>query len=363
MSHSLPRLGCTKETLPTPCLCLDLDRFDANVGAMVAACSARGIQWRPHGKCHKSPVIARWLVEAGACGVTCATVHEAEIMAEAGVTDLLIANMVAGPVKLARLMDVAAKADVIVCVDHPQQAIAMSESASSANRSIRVLVELEIGMNRVGIAPDERAVALAQQIVDLPGLRFAGLMAYEGHLLTIKEQAEKESAIRGALGEVVALSENIADQGLPCQVVSCGGTGSYPITLGQQGITEIQAGGAIFMDAFYRDACQITDLQNALTVLATVVSLPTPDRVIIDAGRKAMNAEIHTPQVISHTGVTVDWLSAEHGVLKRTAEASHLEIGQQIELIPGYADLTNVLHSQFYGFRNGKFERVIPIVR
>jgi D-serine deaminase-like pyridoxal phosphate-dependent protein len=152
-------------------------------------------------------------------------------------------------------------------------------------------------------------------------------------------------------------------EGLPCPIVSCGGTGSYPITLGQAGITEIQAGGAIFMDAFYRQACQITDLEHALTVLTTVVSLPEPNRAIIDAGRKAMNIEIHVPQVVGHPGILVDWLSAEHGVLKLTPGAAPLEIGQQLELIPGYADLTNVLHPCFFGFRQGRLEQVIPIVR
>lgn len=360
--HS-PQIGVSKADLTTPCLCLDLDRLDANVRTMVAACRAHNVHWRPHAKCHKSPIIARWLVDAGACGVTCATVHEAEIMAAAGITDLLIANIIAGPVKISRLAQVASQAKVIVCVDHFAQAEALSAAMDAANVSLRVLIELEIGMNRVGIAPDDRAIALARHVAELPGLRLAGVMAYEGHLLTIADLGEKETAIRGALGAVIALRDRIEQEGIPCPIVSCGGTGSYPITLGQTGITEIQAGGAIFMDAFYRHDCQISNLEQALTVLATVVSRPAPDRAIIDAGRKAMNIEIRAPQVINLPGVSVDWLSAEHGNLQLTPAAPQLEIGQQIELIPGYADLTNVLHACFFGFRDDQLEQVIPIVR
>ena len=362
MIDSLPAVGCTKTELDTPSLCLCLARFESNIRSMVATCRAYDVQWRPHAKCHKSPVIARRLMDAGARGITCATVREAEIMAGAGIRDLLIANMIAGPVKIARLARLAGQADVIICVDHSRQAAAISSAMDSANVSVRVLVELEIGMNRVGVAPDD-ALTLARQVAELPGLHLAGVMAYEGHLLTIEEHDQKTTAIRGALGKAVEVRDQIEDSGIACPIVSCGGTGSYLIAVQQSGITELQAGGAIFMDAFYRNECGIRDLQHALTVLTTVVSLPAPGRAIIDAGRKAMNLEIHRPQVLDLPGIEVDWLSAEHGALKLAADAPTLEIGQQIELIPGYADLTNVLHSNFYGFRDGRLEQVIPIVR
>ncbi len=359
---TLPSLvGCSKADLPTPALCLDLDKFDANIQKMVDTCQRHHIQWRPHAKCHKSPVIGRWLVDAGACGLTCATIREAETMADAGIVDLLIANMIAGPVKVERLVKLADKSDVIVCVDHLAQAEPISAAVSAAGRNVRVLVELEIGMNRVGADPSRAASELAHRIEDLAGLDFAGLMAYEGHLLTIADATEKRNAICTALTTATRLRAELEEQGLPCPIVSCGGTGSFPITVTQPGITEIQAGGAIFMDAFYREMCGIDGLENALTILATIGSIPAGNRAIIDAGRKAMNIEIYTPQVIGMTGVTVDSLSAEHGALALTADAPTLSIGQQIELIPGYADLTNVLHRCFYGFRNGKLEREIAI--
>jgi D-serine deaminase-like pyridoxal phosphate-dependent protein len=188
-------------------------------------------------------------------------------------------------------------------------------------------------------------------------------MAYEGHLLTAADPSEKRTAIRQALARVVDCRRQIEDAVMPCPIVSCGGTGSFPITLTQPGITEVQAGGAIFMDAFYREACQIDQLEHALTVLATVVSCPTPERAVIDAGRKAMNIEIHRPRVLDKPGVSVDWLAAEHGVLRREPDAAPLYIGEQLELIPGYADLTNVLHNCFWGFRGGRLAEIIPIVR
>ena len=353
MNANTPQIGCTVEDISTPYLCLDLDKFDSNVRSMVATCRKNNVEWRPHSKCHKSPVIAQWLLDAGAAGITCATVREAEVMAGAGISDILIANMVAGKAKVARLVQVAQQADLLICMDHINQATAISQAMNEARASVRVLIELEIGLNRVGVAPNESAIRLAGRVNDLPGLELAGLMAYEGHLLTIHDLTEKKTAIRHALGQVVELRKQFETGGLACPIVSCGGTGSYPITVGQSGITEIQAGGAIFMDAFYQNACRITELQCALTLQTTVVSLPTPDRAIIDAGHKAMNMSVHLPYIHNRPDLTVAWLSAEHGALERSPEGLPLEIGQQLEIIPGYGDLTNMLHPYFHGFRNG----------
>ena len=363
MNANTPPIGCGIDDISTPYLCLDLDLFDSNVASMVATCREHNVLWRPHAKCHKSPVIAQWLLDAGAGGITCATVREAEVMAGAGISDILIANMIAGKAKVARLAQVAQQADVIICVDNIGQATAISQAMDAANTSVRVLIELEIGLNRVGIAVNDAAIQLGGQINKLPGLQLAGLMAYEGHLLTIEDPAEKESSIRSALGKVVELREQFERSGLACPIMSCGGTGSYPITVKQPGITEIQAGGAIFMDAFYRHACQITELQYALTVQTTVVSLPTPDRAIIDAGRKTMDMSVHLPVVKDRLDLTVDRLSAEHGALARSPDGPTLEIGRQLEVIPGYGDMTNIFHPHFHAFRNGRLEQRIPIVR
>ena len=356
-------VGCSKAELYTPALCLDLDLFDANVQIMVQICREQGVDWRPHAKCHKSPIIGHWLVDAGAIGLTCATIREAEVMAEAGIRDLLIANLIAGPAKVQRLVELATKADPIICLDHHDQADAISQAMSAAGVSVRVLIELEIGMNRVGVDDLQLVERLAERVVALPGLELAGVMAYEGHLLTIQDLNEKEQAIRQALAKATTARDRLESRGIPCPIVSCGGTGSFPITVKQQGITEIQAGGAIFMDEFYRQSCQIDQLENALTIMATVVSMPTPDRVVVDMGRKALNIEIYLPRVRDPEGLSVESLSAEHGVLRLADGAARPKIGQPVEIVPGYADLTNVLHPCFLGFRGGKLEQEIPIVR
>jgi D-serine deaminase-like pyridoxal phosphate-dependent protein len=344
----------TLETPDTPALCLDIDRLDANIRDMVSASESRGVAWRPHAKCHKSTIIARRLVDAGAVGVTCAKLGEAEVFAAGGVGDLLIANLIVGPQKVRRLVRLRRVADPVICVDHPDQLLPLGTALDAAGLQLRVLVEVDIGMQRVGVLPGTAAVALAQQVAATPGLSFQGVMGYEGHLLQIADLDEKKKLIHESLDRLVQTAERLAAGGFACPIVSCGGTGSFQITLDHPGITEFQAGGAIFMDQFYRQNCQVQGLRNALTIEATVVSCPSRDRAVIDAGRKTMDCTLCAPRVLDLPGVTVASLSAEHGVLELAADAKPLKIGQRIRLIPGYVDLTTVLHDSFYVFRHGQ---------
>ncbi len=320
-----------------------------------------GVAWRPHAKGHKVPAIAQRELAAGAIGITCAKLGEAEIMATAGITDLLIANIIVGAIKLARLVALRRYADPIVCVDHIDQVVPLSEAMSQAGLTLRTMIEVDIGLARVGVLPGRAALALAGQIVESPGLELAGVMGYEGHLLTVSDRHEKASAIRAALTSLTDTADSIRRAGLPCDIVSCGGTGSYLFAIEQPGITEIQAGGAIFMDAFYRNRCRIPDLQYALTVLTTVVSRPAPDRAIIDAGRKSLSMELSMPLVAGRDDIRVKGLSAEHGTLELGPTARDLKIGDRLELIPGYADLTTVFHEEIYAFRDGRLEVIWPI--
>ena len=351
----------TRQDLDTPALCVDLDAMESNIRAVVAICQKQGVQWRPHSKCHKSVAIARKLVEAGAIGMTCAKLGEAEVMGAGGIADLLVANLVVGPKKLQRLVRLRRIADPIVCVDHPQQTDPLSQVMAEAGLSLRVLIEVDIGMGRAGVLPGEPALELARHVARCPGLRLAGVMGYEGHLLQIQDPPEKASAIRASLAQLVATAELLRQQGLPCEIVSCGGTGSMHYSVNQPGITEIQAGGAIFMDEFYRQRCQVRDLQFALTVMTTVVSRPAPDRAIIDAGRKTLNMELVMPTVRDRPGIEVVSLSAEHGTLRLAPEAQDLAIGDRLELIPGYGDLTTVLHDAFHAFRGEHLGAIWPL--
>jgi D-serine deaminase-like pyridoxal phosphate-dependent protein len=237
------------------------------------------------------------------------------VFAAAGVRDLLVANLIVGPHKLRRLAELCRMADPIVCVDHLDQALSMSRILSEAGVTTRVILEVDLGLNRVGIACGEPALALARQVAELPGLRFAGVMGYEGHLLTVADADEKTERIRDAIAQLAATAAMLKDAGLPCDIISCGGTGDFFHAVGQPGITEVQAGGLIFSDAFYRHVCRVPEFRYALTVLTTVVSRPAADRAIIDAGRKTMNRELHAPLVLGRDDIEVEQLSAEHGKL------------------------------------------------
>lgn len=355
-------IGSPKSELDTPCLCIDLDRMEANIQRMADYCRQHGVQWRPHCKCHKTPVIALREIAAGAIGITCAKLGEAEVMAAGGVRDLLIANPLVGKRKMERFVSLCRWADAIATVDHICQAEAIARAAAAVGVKPRVILEVDIGLARCGVAPGSAAVELAKQVSALAPLRFSGFMAYEGHLLGIADAEEKRRRIVEAMKVVADTRQQIERAGLKCDIVSVGGTGSYHITATCPGITELQAGGGIFMDPYYRDHCQVSGLDFALTVLTTVTSRPVPGRANIDAGRKTISSDLAKPLVAGRTDILVDWLSAEHGTLRLEPSAESLAIGDQLELVVGYGDLTTCLHDEFYGFRGDRLEVVWPIL-
>ena len=358
---TFPPLGTPQDELDTPALCIDLELLEANIAEAAGLCRESGVAWRPHAKCHKSPDVAHRLIDAGAIGLTCAKLGEAEVFAAAGISDLLVANLLAGPQKVARLVELRRKANPLICLDHLGQAGPISEAMQAAGLRVRALLEIDIGMQRAGVLPGKPAVELARQVSALPGIELAGVMGYEGHLLLIEDQGEKAARICAALGQLVETKERLERAGLPCPIVSCGGTGSLQFAAQQPGITEVQAGGLIFMDAFYRHRCHILGFRYALSILTTVVSRPAADRAIIDAGRKTMNLELHLPLVRDRDGIEVKSLSAEHGVLQLAPAAQNLQIGERLELIPGYGDFTTVLHNHFYVLKAGRLVDIWPL--
>ncbi|MBX3411410.1 MAG: DSD1 family PLP-dependent enzyme [Pirellulales bacterium] len=361
MATNQPPLGSTRDELDTPALVIDLDRLEANIARIAGLCRERGVDWRPHSKGHKSSEIARRQVAAGAIGVTCAKLGEAEVMAAGGIRDLLIANQIVGAQKLARLAQLTRVADPIVTVDHPLQIEATNQAMRAAGTNTRMIVEVDIGMHRCGVAPGEATLELAKLIDAAPGIELAGIMGYEGHLLTLEDPNEKRTRVEQAIGMLTETKDLLLRAGLPCPIVSAGGTGSYASTLACPGVSELQAGGLIFMDAFYRERCQIVGFDFALTLVATVVSRPAPHRAIIDAGRKTHNMEIHPPRVVGHDDIEFVSLSAEHGVLELAPSAEHLEIGDRLTIIPGYGDFSTVLHNEFYAFRGDRLEAIWPL--
>jgi D-serine deaminase-like pyridoxal phosphate-dependent protein len=357
----IPTLGTHKSEIDTPALCLDIDALEANVAEAAALCRRHGVAWRPHAKCHKSPDIGRRLLEAGAIGLTCAKLGEAEVFAAAGLSDLLVANMIVGPRKVERLVALRRKADPIVCLDDLAQAEPISQAMQSSGQRVRAILEIDIGLARVGVAPGKPAVELARRVAKLPGIEFAGIMGYEGHLLLVEDEAEKAERIAAALGQLVETQEQIEAAGIACSIVSCGGTGSLPFAVRQRGITEVQAGGVIFMDAFYRHKCRLDGFRYALTLTTTVVSRPAPERAIIDAGRKSINIELTPPLVLGREDAAVERLSAEHGFVRLGPQSRDVKIGDRLELVPGYGDLTTVLHDVFYVLQNDRLIDIWPL--
>ncbi len=356
----LPAEPLTKSDLDTPFLAVDLDKMDANIAKMCQGTRDFNVQWRPHCKGHKSPVIAAKLVDAGAIGATCAKLAEAEVMVRGGVTDVLIANLIVGDAKLQRLASLCQEGDPIVCIDHLDQARPMNEALMQQGVRCRVIIEVNIGLDRVGCSP-EKTVELARELHAMPGLQFVGIMGYEGHLLTIEDPDEKRIEIEKALKLLADNAQQLKDQGIPCDIVSCGGTGSYLLSRMQQGITELQAGGGMFMDQFYEQQCRVTDMQKALTIVTTVVGRPAEDRAIIDAGKKTLHVEYEPAVVVGRDDIVVERLSAEHGELRLSGKAKQLAIGERLELVPGYADMTCVLHDFFYVFQNDKLVDIWPL--
>jgi len=353
-SPSAHLIGQPASALDTPALLVDLDVMEANMARIVAKCREHGVGWRPHSKAHKTPEIAKLQLKAGAIGITCAKVGEAEVMASAGIRDILVANQVVGAAKVERLVEVAQRADPIVCVDSLENARELDQAFRVAGKRLRVLIEVDIGMNRAGVAAGADVVSLAREIARLPGLRFAGVEGWESHATTM-ENAEKVPAVRTAIASLVSSARACREAGLAVDIVSCGGTGTFPWCIEQPGVTEVQIGGAIFSDMHYRMHYHV-DFEPALTVLATVTSRPTSTRIVVDAGKKTMSGDAAMPEPRGLPIVRALKLSAEHAKLELERPSATPSVGDKIEFVVGYSDTTVHLHEEIVATRGGRIE-------
>lgn len=351
-------IGRPVAELDTPALVVDIDAMDRNIAALAAAFRECGVAWRPHVKCHKSPAIARRLFEAGAVGITCAKLGEAEVMADAGLTDILIANQIVGPAKVSRLVDLCRRAHVAVAVDHPAQLEELSAAARAGGVSVTVLTEVDIGQKRCGVAPGDETVALSRRAHETPGLEFAGLMGWEGHVMFSEDAGEIARQAEEAVGGLVRSAELCRKAGLPVKVVSAGGTVSYRTTARIPGVTEVQAGGGVLMDAFYRR--RGVPLEPSLTVMTTVISRK-PDRAVVDAGFKALGSPLTPPTPLLDGATGFEFLSAEHGTLLLAGPDVKVNVGDKVSFVAGYVDATAFLHDRYFAARNGRVEEVWPI--
>jgi len=353
-------IGKKLRELDTPVLWTDLDIMEKNIAFLAAYMKSAGVNWRPHTKGIKIPAIAHKLVKAGAIGVTCAKLGEAEVMAAGGIGDILVANEIVGENKIRRLAHLQHHADVMVCVDDLENARSISRIAVETGVQVRVLVELNIGMERCGLQPGPHAVDFARQVADLPGLKFSGLMGWEGHLVRMENLEEKRTAIEKSVGLLVETARLCRESGLEIPIVSCGGSGTYTTSAHIAGVTEIEAGGASFGDL----VCQITGagVQFSLFVTATVISASVPGHAVLDVGRKAINMEYVMPRVRGQESAQLTRFSAEHAVMQYDPEKMQVKVGDVLDLIVGYGDLTVFLHDMLYGVRNGIVEAAWPVL-
>jgi D-serine deaminase-like pyridoxal phosphate-dependent protein len=296
----------------------------------------------------------RQLKAGAAAGITCAKLSEAEALVAGGIADVLIANQVVGNSKCRRLAELNRRAVVRSAVDSAQNVRDLSDAAREAGVTIGLLVEVDIGMNRCGVPAGEPTFDLARQVHESKGLRFDGLQGYEGHLVQMPDAAERARRTAECIGRLVALRPELEKRGLPCAIISGGGTGTYDMTGNIEGMNEVQAGSYALMDKRYKEIRP--EFRNAMSVLATVISAQ-PDHVVCDVGLKGVGSDFGVPAVLGHPEAEVRPLAEEHASVKNV----HAEIGDRLRLIPSHGCTTSNLHRRMIVVRGDVIEDVWPI--
>jgi D-serine deaminase-like pyridoxal phosphate-dependent protein len=349
-------IGRHRDDVVTPALVLDLPAAGRNITKMAQRLQAMPAELRPHIKVHKSPQLARMQVDAGAIGVSTATVWEAIVMVRSGIDSVFVVNTIAGRDKIGALAALARHGEVMIAVDEPRNAAEIAAAAAAAGSTLGVLIEVDTGMDRAGVDTHEEAVALAQRIEHLHGLRLLGVTGYEGHCALTPERELRHQRQQAAMKFLVEVADAIRAAGLPCPIVSAGGTAIWDWTASYEGVTEIQAGSYVMMDHFH--GAMVDDFGQAVTVLATVVSR-RPDRVILDAGNKSMGA----PALATIRGhdLPVMRFDEEHGIFVATP-GSGLQVGDVVELVPGYAPATVNWYDAYHVVEDERVVDIWPVI-
>ena len=368
LSRGAP-FGCLiKHDLCTPALILDLDRFEANLTKMASFVGDHGMNLRPHAKSHKCPAIAHRQIEAGAVGLSVATLHEAEVMAEAGVPGLLITSELVGEPKIERLLRLTKRhPETMVVVDNSANVRQLGHAAEANKQRLNVLIEVDMGNHKTGAAPGRPALELAQVISRTPGLRFMGLQTYAGLACHVIGFDKRKAYAEEVLAQSHETQELMRKSGIEVKLVSGGGTGSYDIESELHIINELQAGSYIFMDLDYRRIGNRTgelfdDFACALTVLTTVISRPYPGKAAIDAGFKAFATDMpFGPECSTVRGIAYTWGGDEHGKLNLAEAEREVSLGERLEFIIPHCDPTVNLYDCLYATRGENVEAVWPI--
>ena len=358
-------IGRAVEDLETPALVIDVAVLNANVARLVESARKAGARLRPHVKTHRMVEVAARLRLAGAEGICCAKVGEAEAFADAGFDDIFIANQVVGPARLRRLVELAARTRLAIGVDHAEHVRALGAAFAASNATIDVAIEIDTGQQRTGVATAAAAVELAHQTQRTEGLNLRGIYTHEGH----DYQAADPAGVHAAAAEAQQLMASVAAAiqaatGAPCEV-SIGSSPSFLLESFHAPIDELRPGTAVFNDASHAHLLGHTEW-CAASVLATVVNLPAPNRAVIDAGAKALTSDRRGPGVLANTGhgivvghpeAVITSVSDEHGVIA-VPDVSVFTIGQTLRVIPNHICPCVNLYDHAFAVRGGIVEAV-----
>lgn len=341
MQRPPAEIGQSVEEVDTPALIVELDAFEANLQRMGRLAKEYGVHLRPHAKTHKTPAIAHLQVKAGAIGVCCQKVAEAEVMVEGGISDVYVSNEVVGQKKVERLAALGRRARISTCIDHPEQIAPLSEAARKFGVTLGVRVEIRVG-NRCGVPPGSAAVALANEIAASPGLRFEGLQAYNGKAQHIYLHVERLVAATQTVADAKTTRDALKSAGFDCLYIGGAGSGTYDIE-GKSGIyNELQTGSYLFMDLDYAKlrgagGAPVVDWQHSLFVLATVMSRPEPARAICDAGLKSVSIDSGPPALAGNA--RAEWVRGgdDHSGWLYTDASEAPAMGQKIRILPATA--------------------------
>jgi D-serine deaminase-like pyridoxal phosphate-dependent protein len=356
-SEADPRIGRLLGEIDTPTLLLDRAASDRNLERMAGFFRDRPARLRPHFKNHKCVTLAKRQMAAGAVGMTCAKLGEAEVLVNHGFDDVLIANQIVGEAKTARLARLAKRARIGVAVDHPDQAAAISRAAAAVGSVVHVLVEVDIGMGRCGVPPGAPALELARRVTSLPGVSFDGLQAYEGHLVNVLDRAERAERARAAIQPAIETRRMLEAAGIPVRCVSGCASANYDSVGTVIGVDEIQAGTYATMDRQYHRL--LPEFEIALSVQVRVISRPGPRKAVLDIGVKGAGCEFGVPAIRDFPDVEIPYFkSEEHVVVHNTPD---WDIGQVVQLIPTHACTTCNLYREIVAHEEGRVVDVWPI--
>jgi D-serine deaminase-like pyridoxal phosphate-dependent protein len=350
--------------LGTPAVLIDLDVLERNVARMAERAKQHNVHLRPHAKTHKIVSIARLQVSAGAVGLSVAKTSEAEVFADAGFDDVFVAFPVVGQDKGRRLLRLAERIRLAVGADSVEGARTLAEPFAQAGRVLDVMLKVDVGYHRVGVDPD-RAAAVAAQIAELPGLRLRGIFTHAGHAY-LQESPEAVAAVAAHEGKALALvAEGVRAAGLAVGEVSVGSTPTARHAMAVTGVTECRPGNYVFHDASQvaLGSCRLEDC--AMTVLATVVSVPAPGRAVVDAGSKTVSSDQLRPRPGGHGRLLghlsrLDKLSEEHGVIA-VEPGESFRVGERVRILPNHACVVTNLHDRLWGVRGDRVEDELPV--